>query len=110
MEGIIKIETVGDVRMVSARELHGFLGVQTRFNDWIERRIEEYEFVENQDYTCLTQKRVTQTTQGRKGAAVQKEYHLTLSMAKELAMLENNDKGKAARRYFIACEKEDTLC
>ncbi len=101
---LIKIQTKGDVQSVSARELHEFLQVQSRFNDWIERRIQEYEFVENQDYTCLTQKIVTQTKAGKKGAAVQKEYELSLHMAKELAMLENNEAGKAARRYFIACE------
>ena len=33
------------------------------------------------------------------------DYHLTLDMSKELSMLENNQKGKEARRYFIECEK-----
>jgi len=34
------------------------------------------------------------------------EYHISYDMAKELSMIENNDKGKQARRYFIAMEKK----
>ncbi|EAM0325957.1 phage antirepressor Ant, partial [Campylobacter coli] len=34
-----------------------------------------------------------------------KEYYITLDMAKELCMVENNEKGRQARRYFIECEK-----
>ena len=41
------------VETVSARELHAFLEVQTRFNDWIKNRIGDYDFVENQDFVCL---------------------------------------------------------
>lgn len=40
-------------RVVSARELHKFLEVQTRFDTWVERRIKEYEFTENEDYVLV---------------------------------------------------------
>ena len=36
------------------------------------------------------------------------EYHITLDMAKELSMVERNEKGKQARKYFIECEKKLT--
>ena len=34
-----------------------------------------------------------------------KDYYLSLDMAKELATIERNAKGKEARRYFIQCER-----
>lgn len=91
------------VQGVNARELHGFLGVDTRFNDWLSRRIEEYEFVENKDFVLVTQNRVIK---GRGGDRRSVEYFLSLDMAKELAMVEKTEKGKEARRYFIECERK----
>ena len=44
------------VQTVNARELHSFLEVQTRFNDWITKRIKDYDFAENQDYSIVTEK------------------------------------------------------
>ncbi|WP_240536708.1 phage antirepressor KilAC domain-containing protein [Bartonella sp. WD12.1] len=41
-----------------------------------------------------------------RGGHNRKEYHLTLDMAKELAMVERNEKGKQARQYFIECERK----
>ena len=58
------------VEMVSARELHAFLEVQTRFNDWIKNRIEQYDFVENQDFLVVTEKKVTMTDAGEKATQV----------------------------------------
>ena len=104
---LIKITTnESGVNCVSARELHEGLGVEQRFNDWINRRIKKYGFEENTDYTCLTQKRVTQRINGQKGTATEKDYIITVDMAKELCMVENNDLGRKFRKYFIACEKK----
>ena len=77
------------------------LEVQTRFNDWITFRINEYNFVENQDFVIFTEKSV-KMQRGRPG----KEYSLSIPMAKELAMIEKTDQGKMARLYFIECEKQ----
>ena len=85
---------------VNARELHAFLEVRTRFNDWIAARINEYGFVENQDFVSFTENAV-KMQKGRPS----KEYQISLDMAKELAMVERNEKGKQARQYFITCEK-----
>ena len=89
------------VETVSARELHAFLEVQTRFNDWIAARINEYGFIENQDFVSFTENPV-KIQRGRPS----KEYQISLDMAKELSMVERNEKGKQARRYFIECEKQ----
>ena len=90
---------------VNARELHAFLEVEARFNDWIARRIEEYGFIENADF-LVTQIQVTKPT-GRGGNRKPViEYFLTLDTAKELAMVERNAKGREARRYFIECERQ----
>ena len=86
---------------VNARELHAFLESKQDFSTWIKNRVEQYDFVENQDFIKLHKKMELSKT-GQMGI----DYHITLDMAKELAMVERNDKGKQARQYFIACEKQ----
>ena len=86
------------VETVNARELHAFLEVNTKFADWIKNRIEQYDFVENQDFLTVSK------NLENGGRSI--EYHITLDMAKELAMVERNDKGKQARQYFIECERK----
>lgn len=88
--------------LCNARDLHAFLGVKKVFAAWITNRISEYEFIENQDYILLSN--LGKQTSGR-GGHNRKEYHLTLDTAKELAMVERNEKGRQVRRYFIECEK-----
>ncbi|HED6218875.1 TPA: antA/AntB antirepressor family protein [Campylobacter coli] len=73
-----------------------FLEIDTKFADWINRRISHYSFIENQDYI------IKEVFTGRRP---RKEYYVTLDMTKELCMVENNEKGRQARRYFIECEK-----
>ena len=84
------------IQAVNARELHTFLEVQTRFNDWIAARITDYDFVENQDYVRFTENSVKP-----QGGRPSIGYFISLDMAKELSMVERNEKGKQARRYFI---------
>ncbi len=91
------------VETVSARTLHEFLESKQAFSDWIKNRIEQYDFVENQDFIKLHKKMELSKT-GQMGI----EYHITLDMAKELSMVERNEKGKQARKYFIECEKKLT--
>lgn len=89
--------------LCDARKLHEFLQVSSRFTTWITRRIEEYSFQENQDFIFASQN--WEAKKGR-GGHNKVEYHITLDMAKELAMVERNEQGRAARRYFIECEKK----
>ncbi|GAA4666603.1 antA/AntB antirepressor family protein [Bartonella pachyuromydis] len=93
----IKNETV---QTVNARDLHAFLEVKARFNDWIVTRIKECNFRENQDFISFT-KNLVKPQGGRPSI----EYYLTLDMAKHLSMIERNDKGHEAREYFIECER-----
>ncbi|EEZ6806084.1 TPA: phage antirepressor Ant [Escherichia coli] len=89
--------------LCNARDLHAFLGVKKVFAAWITNRISEYKFIENQDYILLSN--LGKQTSGR-GGHNRKDYHLTLDTAKELAMVERNEKGRQIRRYFIECEKK----
>lgn len=84
-------------QLVDARTLHAFLEVGKRFATWITDRIDRYGFSEGEDFFPKRGK----TSNGRPAT----EYHITLDMAKELSMVERNDKGRQARRYFIECEK-----
>ena len=100
MENLIKIEERNGEQLVSGRELHKFLEIKARFNDWFPR-ICEYGFIENKDYIAITQKRVT--AQGNETTYT--DYLMKISMAKELSMLQRNERGKQAREYFIKCEE-----
>lgn len=84
------------VQLCNARELHSFLEIQTRYNDWVKNRINEYGFIQDEDYLVITER-----TNGRP----RKEYHITLDMGKELGMVERNERGRQIRKYFIECER-----
>ncbi|EEU2895666.1 antA/AntB antirepressor family protein [Escherichia coli] len=89
--------------LVNARDLHEFLEVRRDFSTWIKNRITEYGFAVDVDYILVHQ---NGGIKGRGGDRRSKEYHLTLDTAKELAMVERNEKGRQIRRYFIECEKK----
>lgn len=96
---LIKItENSNKEKVTSARELYYFLEVKERFSRWIERML-EYGFTEGVDYTPY------QMVHPQNGQEVT-DYVLTLDTAKEISMIQRTAKGKEAREYFIACEKE----
>jgi phage anti-repressor protein len=98
MSELIKVENRDGIETVNARELHKFLEVGRDFSSWIKQRIEKYEFEETVDFTPV----LGNSTGGRPELV----YYISFDMAKELSMVENNEKGKQARKYFIELEKE----
>ena len=84
------------VQLCNARDLHSFLEVGKVFGAWIQDRINEYGFIQDEDYFIITER-----TNGRP----RKEYHITLDMGKELGMVERNERGRQIRQYFIRCER-----
>jgi anti-repressor protein len=102
----LHLRTMGDARVptVNARQLHSFLEVGKHFASWIQDRIASFGFVEGQDFVIADG--LIFPDSGKSAAGRQlKEYFLTIDMAKELSMVERNEKGKQARRYFIECER-----
>lgn len=89
----------GDI-IVNGRELHEFLEVKTNYTTWFER-MTEYGFAEKIDYELLSnfEKRTGS------GGHNKIDHHIKLDMAKEIAMIQRNEKGKQARRYFLKIEK-----
>lgn len=96
MDELIKVTEQNGQRLVSARDLHEFLEVGTPFRKWIERMF-EYGFEESIDF-----ERSDIFVRGLSA----KDYALTIDCAKEIAMLQRNEKGKQARLYFIEIEKK----
>lgn len=103
MNPIIKIEVAENMEQaVSARELHEFLEVGTHFKDWFPRMC-EYGFEEGKDYTPLKNEQV-RIEGSREVKRDLVDYHMTIPMAKEISMIQRNDKGKQARQYFLQVE------
>jgi phage anti-repressor protein len=98
LEGLVNVIITDEKkRLVNMRELHEVLKVNTRFNDWIARRIEYAGFETEKDYYFFLSK----STGGRPKT----EYYFLLDAAKETAMMENNDMGRMFRKYFIDMEQ-----
>ena len=105
MNELISITTneVGEPTVLG-RELHEFLGVTTRYNDWFPRMV-EYGFTEGKDFNLLKNEQVR--FEGNREVTRELIDHLlTIDMAKELAMIQRTDRGKQARQYFIQVEKD----
>ena len=89
------------VQTVNGRDLHVFLQDNRDFSTWLKSRIEQYRFVENSDFFCSP---ISGSKENR-GGHNRLDYHLTIDMAKELAMVERSGRGKEARQYFLQCER-----
>lgn len=104
MNELIKVTYNNDRPAVSARELHDFLEVKTAYKDWFPRMC-EYGFTEGEDFNPLKNERV-QMEGNRYVSRTVDDAILTIDMAKELCMIQRNEKGKLARQYFIQIEKD----
>ncbi|WPJ21729.1 antirepressor [Bacillus phage vB_BpuM-ZY1] len=132
-QSLIPIFRANDQQLLcNARDLHAFLEVGRDFSNWIRGRIEQYGFVEGEDYVVFGYSDLSNQSEavfdspdlanqtkpevcspdlasksrGRGGDRRSIDYHLTLDMAKELAMIENNAMGRRVRRYFIQRERQ----
>ena len=101
MESLLPVQTTDGVNTVNARSLHAVLGVGRDYSTWFKGRVAQYKFAEGVDFTALPQS----GEPANNGFQTAIEHHISLDMAKELAMVENNVAGRTARRYFIAAEK-----
>lgn len=102
MNELIKIETNENLEpIISGRELHEKLGIETPFKKWIDRMV-EYGFTENIDFVTVGQK----CPIANGGYQARTDYIIKLDMAKEICMIQRNEKGKQFRKYFIQVEKD----
>ena len=97
---------------VSAKSLHSYLNVGNDFSTWIKGRIKEYDLIKGDDFLIFDSLEFRnqstnneQWTTKRGGDRKSTDYILTIGTAKELAMIENNEHGRAIRKYFIRCEE-----
>lgn len=97
MNELIPIQDNDDTQAVMGRDLHAFLESKEAYTRWISRLIEKYGFVTGQDFMT----KMSESTGGRPS----ENHILTLDMAKEISMVQNNDRGRQARQYFIECER-----
>lgn len=94
-------ETDKGVKVVYGKDLHKSLEVKTDFSTWVKRRFSECDAEENKEFELLPI-----FGENPMGGRPQTEYIIKLDTAKEMAMLERNDKGKQVRKYFIAVEEK----
>lgn len=102
MEELIKVDTNENLEpVVSGRELHEILEVQSNYTTWFER-MKEYGFVENVDFTVCFPNLESESRGGQNKI----DHIIKMDMAKEICMLQRTERGKLARQYFIQVEKD----
>ncbi|MGP4038365.1 phage antirepressor KilAC domain-containing protein [Gracilibacillus sp. D59] len=101
MSDLIPTINESDRILVSGRDLHEFLEIGTQYTKWFDR-MKDYAFVENTDFVEVSQKKLT--SHGREHVMI--NHHLTIDMAKEISMLQRNERGKQARQHFLEIERK----
>ena len=104
MNELIKVDYSSEQPLVSARDLHEFLGVGTKYADWFQRMC-EYGFTEHHDFNLLKNERV-QMEGNRVVTRTVDDAAITIDMAKELCMIQRTERGKQARQYFLQLERD----
>lgn len=82
---------------LSARDLHEFLEIKSKYADWF-KNMSAYGFEENQDYRAISK--------NLENGGRRIDHEISIDMAKEISMLQRNKRGKEARQYFIEVEKQ----
>lgn len=101
MKELIKIEiNKNQEPIVNGRELYQVLEIKTPYTQWFDR-MKEYGFSENIDFVSLSQ-----NCEKPQGGRPEINHAIKLDMAKEIAMIQRNEKGKEVRQYFIQVEKD----
>lgn len=98
MRELIKIDiNENQEPVVNGRDLYEALGLDSNYTTWFNRMC-EYGFSQGIDFLPILEK----STGGRPTT----NHAISLDMAKEIAMIQRNEKGKEVRRYFIQVEKD----
>ena len=97
-----------EVNAVNARDVWEAVGSSQKYADWIKNRLEQLGAVEGEDYIRTSRDRfhnfvIVKKDLNLKGKQV--DYIVTIDLAKHLAMMERNGKGRRIRQYFIDVEK-----
>jgi len=123
MQELVKITTNAEGnQVVNARDLHQFLVKDAKggqigedFSNWIKRML-DYGFQKSIDFDILEfdwEGNLIHTKSSESDSQAlrifKRDYVLSISAAKEIAMIQNNDKGKEVRQYFIECERKSNL-
>lgn len=96
MNGLLKINYGTEQPTVSARDLHEALEIKTAFKDWFPR-MTEYGFEAGKDFSS----EMSKSTGGRPAV----DYQISIDMAKQICMIQRNEKGRQYRQYFLDLEK-----
>lgn len=95
MEEIVKVDF--DSQTISARDLYESVGSTERFSSWFERQL-QFGFEENTDYVgCKTFNTLAHQEL--------QDYNLSIDMAKQICMIQKNEKAREIRQYLIDLEK-----
>ena len=97
MEELLKINFDTEQPTVSARELHDGLEVSERFQSWFNRQL-QYGFQEDIDYIGCKEFNTLAKQELQ-------DYQISVDMAKQICMIQRNEKGRQYRQYFLDLEK-----
>ena len=106
IKNALNVQSRQDIELaINARAVHQWLGVKRDFSNWIKGRIKKYEFKEGVDFVITEEWSTPDLASSKSRKQKLIEYHCAPDMVKQLAMVENSEKGRLCRLYFIDLEK-----
>ena len=95
MNELLKINYETEQPTVSARDLHAGLEIKSKYADWF-KNMSTYGFTENEDYMTVSKNL-------ENGGRII-EHFISVDMAKQICMIQRNEKGRQYRQYFLDLE------